>query len=267
MLTFPLMGCILPITTLRKHAIKSVFVELMWFLKGRTDLQYLHDENVHIWDANCEAPNIKTMNIPSGHVGAIYGHQWRRFGANWTPNDDNQLKQMGSEYSEQKGFDQINYIINELKTNPFSRRILLSGWNPPSIFNNAVLPPCHVSYTFNVKPNPCNANELRLYCLIHQRSSDVGLALFWNILSGTLLTYLIAKTTNLIPWEISIVIANAHIYENHVEAVKEMILRPMYSFPRLNITTQKNIEDYEFSDLEIINYTYNKSITIGAMAV
>ncbi len=258
-LRFSLRGNVLPASTLRRQWIKGIFTELMWFIKGRTDLEYLHDRGVHIWDANCTADALSKTgaNIPENSVGAIYGHQWRNFGAQWAPNDNDTT-------SVNCGFDQLMYVINMLKTEPTSRRIMISGWCPPDIFNNACLPPCHVSYNFNVE---IINGEKRLYCHMLQRSSDVALALSWNIISASLLVHLIARVTDLVPEELSITIANAHIYENHEDGVYELLKRDPRSNPRIYIKNKRPIEEYVFEDLLIMNYTPHPHIKMGDMAV
>ena len=215
----------IPLCMLRKQYIKGIFYELKWFLQGRTDLEYLHDHNVHIWDANAQTHD--------GKVGPIYGHQWRHFG----------------QCDCYKGFDQIKYVINELKKNPASRRIMLSGWCPPTIFN-ACLPPCHVSYNFNV----CDGY---LYTLVLQRSSDVALALSWNVCSATILTHMLANICGLKAHTITFSIANAHIYEIHEPVVREMIRTPIKEYPSFaikQIDTPREINDFEFNDLIIGPY-------------
>jgi thymidylate synthase len=238
-LTFDLRGGTLPATTLRKQWIYGIFWELMWFLNGRTDLEYLWDKNIHIWDKNYEKAKNQ-LQLNENDVGKIYGYQWRKFGGT---------------------FDQIKYVTNELKNNPNSRRIMISGWCPPQIFDNACLPPCHVSYNFNVVGK-------KLYCQILQRSSDVALALSWNIISGALLTHMLANTCNLDATELSITIANAHIYENHIPAVRQMIQRTPRQFPRISFTTKKtDIWDYVYNDFVVYNYDPYPNLYIGEMAV
>ena len=238
-LTFDLQGGVLPVTTLRRQWIYGIFWELMWFLNGRTDLEYLWDKNIHIWDKNYEKAKLQ-LKLSENDVGKIYGYQWRNFGGS---------------------FDQIKYITNELKTNPNSRRIMISGWCPPQIFDDACLPPCHVSYNFNVVGK-------KLYCQILQRSSDVALALSWNIVSGALLTHMLANTCDLEAAGLSITIANAHIYENHIPAVREMLQRNPRQFPRISFNTKRtDIWDYVYDDLVIYNYDPYPNLYIGEMAV
>ena len=238
-LRFNLNNNVLPACTLRKQWLKGIFCELMWFVRGETDIKILHRDNVHIWDANAV----------NGEVGPIYGHQWRHFGAPWKPN----APSIG-------GFDQLAFVINELKNNPTSRRIVLSGWFPPDIFNQACLPPCHILYQWNVS----NGN---LYCMVTQRSSDVALALAWNIISGAMLTHLLAKICDLNAVELVFSIGNAHLYENHIPAVEKLLSRDERRFPRIFIDEKKPIEEYIWSDINIVGYDPNKVLDVGGMVV
>jgi thymidylate synthase len=208
-LQFDLSGNKLPVTRLRKQYLRGIFNELMWFISGRTDLQYLHDRNLRIWDGNTATSGTE------GFVGPIYGHQWRNFGAPYNPEARTIPLPTGTSNPEASGRDQLAYIIRELRENPSSRRIMLSSWCPPDIFT-ACLPPCHVSYNFNVIGK-------KLYCHITQRSSDVILALNWNVVSGAMLTHMLARIAGLEATEISIAIANAHIYEIHNQVAYEML--------------------------------------------
>lgn len=240
-LKYSLRGNVLPATTLRRQWLKGIFVELMWFIKGRTDLEFLHKHNVHIWDANYINSHVK---LPHNDIGATYGAQWRNF--------------------NKSGFDQLKYIIDELKNNSHSRRIMLSSWCPPMIFEEACLPPCHISYTFNVK---VVNGEKRLYCQTLQRSSDVALALAWNVISGSFFTHLLAAETGCVAEELAITICNAHIYENHEVGAQTMLVREPKKYPRIKILNVKPITEYEWSDIQIIGYDPHPSIDIGEMAV
>lgn len=243
---FSLLNNTLPASNLRSQWIKGIFHELQWFIRGDTNLKSLHDNNVHIWDANAMDWYRNKYNkeyigdISQLDVGNIYGYQWRKFG--------------------ESSFDQLKYIINELKNNPHSRRIMLSGWYPPMIFDNACLPPCHVSYGFNVIQG-------KLYCMVLQRSSDVALALYWNIISGSILTHMLAKVCGYEAAEIAFSIQNAHIYENHVECVKTMLKRECRQFPKIYINEVKDIEEYIWEDIQIVGYDPHPKISVGDMAV
>ena len=210
-LRFDISGNRLPATRLRKQSLRMIFEELMWFIRGRTDLASLHERGVTIWDANVQNPLIPDPRCAQHRVvGPIYGHQWRNFGAKYDHASASRCEQPAV-----PGFDQLRYVVAELRRNPTSRRIMLSSWCPPDI-HDAVLPPCHVSYMFNVSGG-------KLYCQITQRSSDVVLALNWNILSGAMLTHILARVSGLEAAEVAIVIGNAHIYENHIPAAQRML--------------------------------------------
>uniref|UniRef100_A0A6C0BD52 thymidylate synthase n=1 Tax=viral metagenome TaxID=1070528 RepID=A0A6C0BD52_9ZZZZ len=229
-LSFNLRGGVIPLCTVNKRWVRGVFYELMWFLKGRTDLEYLHKYNIHIWDANCETPQLGSV-VASNNIGKIYGYQWRNFGGS--------------------GFDQISYIVNLLKTDPNSRRIVLSSWCPPDIFTDSCLPPCHVLYCFNVN------SKGELMCHLTQRSSDVGVGLPWNIASASILINLLAKTCGLVPGSLDITLCNAHIYESHQSILNEqykLSKTPNY-YPRIIVNNKKNIDEYEYEDIFILDYT------------
>lgn len=244
-----LSGGILPLCPYREQNWKMIFEELMWFLRGETDIRILQKKGIKIWDANCADSahrGKKTCDLPdcsggceecANNIGRTYGAQWRRFGA--------------------QKFDQLAYVVNELQTNPSSRRIFLSGWCPPEIFDNACLPPCHISYAFNVDSNK------NLYCQVLQRSSDVGCGLAWNIASAGLLTHLLAKTCGLNAHRLSFTLCNVHIYEPHLLALK-VIYKPvtgfsgdyttMLPYPKVIIHTLRAIDEYVEEDLCVIGY-------------
>ncbi len=228
-LEFNLRGGVIPLCTINRRWVRGIFYELMWFLKGRTDLEYLHQYNIHIWDANCETPQSGSI-VGAGNIGKIYGYQWRNFGGS--------------------GFDQIAYIVNLLKTDKNSRRIVLSSWCPPGIFTDSCLPPCHVMYCFNVN------HKDELMCHLTQRSSDVGVGLPWNIASASILINLLAKTCGLVPGVLSIILCNAHIYESHQQILTDQyqLSKKPNSYPRIVVNTKKNIDEYEYEDINIIDY-------------
>ena len=181
--------------------------------------------------------NVKNKFGEAGHsIGKIYGYQWRNFGGS--------------------GFDQIKFIIDELRNNPSSRRMVLSSWCPPQIFDEACLPPCHVLYCFNVTENR------ELVCHLTQRSSDIGVGLPWNIASAALFVHLLAKTCNLIPGKLDITLCNAHLYESHISVLQRINLSKNNEFPQISINPRENIEDYVFEDIKLYNYNAPKSIKL-----
>lgn len=213
-MNFDLTNGKLPILQTKRLAWKTCFRELFWFLSGSTDNRILQNQGVHIWDGNATKEFLLSQNINyeiEGDLGPVYGHQWRHFGATY--------KDCETNYANQ-GIDQIATLIANL-TNPEtrqSRRHILTAWNPQQLSKMA-LPPCHLLAQFNVS----NGNELS--CLLYQRSGDVGLGVPFNILSYSLLTHILAKHCNLIAKEFIHIIGNAHIYEDHIEPLKEQMER------------------------------------------
>jgi dihydrofolate reductase/thymidylate synthase len=174
-------------------------------------------------------------------LGPVYGHQWRHFNAEY--------KDQKTDYTD-KGVDQIQQIIHLLKNDPMSRRIILTAWNPCQI-NQVNLPPCHMMCQFYVSSNK------ELSCMMYQRSADIGLGLPFNIASYAVLTYILGKLTNLKPKKLSIIIGDAHIYENHIDALKEQITREPFEFPKLELNLEKEynkVEDFDINDFKILNY-------------
>lgn len=232
-----------PLITSKKIYWKGVVEELLWMLRGSTNAKELQDKNVHIWDGNSSREFLNSLNLsyPEGHLGPVYGHQWRHFNAEYV--DAN------TDYANQ-GVDQIKEIIHLLRNNPSSRRIILCSWNPCQTHNMA-LPPCHTVAQFYVSEN-------KLSCQLYQRSADVGLGVPFNIASYSLLTHILAKMTSLIPHEFIHTIGDAHIYNNHIEIIKQQLENDTFKSPKLIIKNIKeNIEDYSFDDFQLIDYEYS----------
>ena len=246
---FNLSNNTIPILTTKKVAWKTCAKELFWFLKGSTNNNLLNNENVHIWDGNGSRQFLDSRelyNLAENDLGPVYGHQWRHFNAKY--------KDFNTDYSG-KGIDQIKYIIDCLNDpkERYSRRLILSAWNPEQI-NEMALPPCHVLAQFNVIGN-------ELSCSLYQRSGDVGLGIPFNIASYSLLTHILAKHCNLVAKEFVYYLGNCHIYDDHIDELKEQILRNPYEMPEINIKKKyDNIEDYSVSDIELKNYVSHKSI-------
>ena len=238
----------IPILTSKKLAIKTCIKELLWFISGNTDNKILKQQNVHIWDDNGSREFLNSRgltNLEEDDLGPVYGHQWRHFNASYGSCNDNY---------EGKGVDQLEYIINCLK-NPkerYSRRLIMSAWNPVQL-DEMALPPCHVLAQFNV------IND-ELSCSLYQRSGDVGLGVPFNIASYSVLTHILAKHCNLKAKEFVYYLGNSHIYDDHINELKEQIKREPFEFPTVDIVKKDNINDYKLEDIDIIDYKYHPSI-------
>lgn len=230
-----------PLLTTKKMSWKSIAHELLWFISGDTNLNYLNANGVKIWNAN-QQDYVKRRNqagLPTveGDCGAIYGYQWRKF-------NDGFIGEI----------DQIKNLCDEIKNNPTSRRLLVSAWNPLQVDPlSACLPPCHYAFQFGI-----NNNELT--CMFNMRSTDLFLGLPYNIASYALLTHLFAKAYDLIPKEVIYVGFDCHIYNNHIDQVKEQICRKPYEFPTINIRNKKDVLDFNIDDIEILNYMHHPTI-------
>lgn len=223
----------------------------MWFLRGQTDVSILQQKNIHIWDGNTSRDFLDSRGIHSlkeGDLGASYSFQFRHFGAEY--------KDCRTDYTGQ-GFDQLAYVIHELKHNPYSRKIIINLWNPKDIPIMS-LEPCAFCYQFYVKNN-------RLSCKLTQRSSDISLAGGWNVASASLLTIMLAHVCGLEPDELIWSIGDAHIYLNQLESVKQQLERSPRAFPKLHIIQSPkdmDITQFEFDHLRLRGYTSHSHISI-----
>lgn len=228
-----------PLLTTKKVYFRSVILELLWYLRGEDHIRWLRDENdCHIWDAWAD---------DDGYVGPIYPTLWRRFPNLKSPDGfsypgQDQKKNIEWSYDE---FDQVQRAIDMLKTNPNSRRIVVSAWHP-GVLDEMRLPPCHVMYIFNV------ANG-KLNCHLTQRSGDIALGIPFNLACYSALTMTIAQETGLEPGTFAHTIVDAHIYENHIDGLKEQLKREPRELPEL-IIRQKPIDQLGFEDFELKNY-------------
>ena len=210
-----------PLLTTKKVHLKSVIYELLWFLKGSTNIKYLQDNGVSIWDEWADE---------HGDLGPVYGSQWR----SWRTHDN-------------RSIDQIEKLISDLKTNPDSRRLIVSAWNVAEI-ENMKLPPCHCFFQFYVANN-------KLSCQLYQRSADIFLGVPFNIASYALLTLMIAQVVNLEPGEFVHTLGDAHIYSNHFDQVNEQLTRQPKELPTMHINSNvKNIFDFRFEDFKLSDY-------------
>jgi thymidylate synthase len=248
---FDLKNGVIPILTTKKMAWKTCFEELFWFIRGSTSNIELNKKNIHIWDDNCNRDFLDKRELYSykeGDLGPIYGHQWRHFNAEYKSCDT---------CYQGEGIDQLQDIIDQLKDpeTRTSRRLIMSAWNPCQISSMA-LPPCHIVVQFHVRENKY------LSCALFQRSGDVGLGIPFNIASYSLLTHILAKHCDLEADEFVHFIGNCHIYEEHIDALKEQIKRDPLLFPRIQIKNKfENIEDYSLDDIEwTTKYIFHESI-------
>ena len=254
----------IPILTTKKTAWRTCLKELIWFIRGQTNNKVLKEQGVHIWDANGsrEFLDSRGLNYEEDELGPIYGYQWRHFNKPYANNDTNvndtnvNDTNVNDTNVNDNGIDQLQQIIDALK-DPLqrtSRRLVMTAWNPCQL-NEMALPPCHIVCQFNVH----SGNKLS--CSMYQRSGDFPLGIPFNIASYAFLTHLIAKHCGLDAYEFIHFIGNCHIYEEHIGAMQEQILREPFEFPSLCIKNIKeNINDYEVDDFEIHNYKSHDAI-------
>jgi len=222
-----------PVVTTKKLHLKSIIHELLWFLTGDTNVKYLQDNGVRIWNEWADE---------NGDLGPIYGHQWR----SWPTSDGNSI-------------DQITQLINDIKTNPTSRRLIVSAWNVGDL-DKMNLPPCHLLFQFYV-------NDGRLSCQLYQRSADIFLGVPFNIASYALLTMMVAQVTGLKPGDFVHTFGDAHIYNNHFDQVNLQLSRAPFPLPQMKINPEvKSIFGFKYDDFELINYQCHPHIK-GEVAV
>ena len=210
-----------PLLTTKKLHLRSIIYELLWFLRGDTNIQYLHDHNVTIWDEWADE---------HGDLGPVYGKQWR----SWVAPDGRVI-------------DQITNLIEQLKRNPDSRRLIVSAWNPADV-DQMALPPCHTMFQFY-------ANDGQLSCQLYQRSADVFLGVPFNIASYALLTMMVAQVCGLKAKDFVHTFGDAHIYSNHVEQAKLQLSRDPRPLPQMRINPDvKSIFDFQYEDFTLENY-------------
>ncbi|CCE64967.1 hypothetical protein TPHA_0J01450 [Tetrapisispora phaffii CBS 4417] len=238
-----------PLLTTKKVFTKGIILELLWFIKGCTDGKVLSNQGVKIWEGNGSREYLDSLGLTDrreGDLGPVYGFQWRHFGAEYKTCDD--------DYTNQ-GVDQLKDVIHKIKTNPYDRRIIMSAWNPPD-FPKMALPPCHVFSQFYVSfPKEGETGKPRLSCVLYQRSCDMGLGVPFNIASYALLTIMIAHVCDMEPGEFIHTLGDAHVYKDHIDALKEQISREPRTFPKLKITRKvTDIDDFKYEDFEIVDY-------------
>ncbi len=210
-----------PVITTKKIHLKSIIHELLWFLNGDTNIGYLQENGVRIWNEWADK---------DGNLGHIYGYQWR----SWPVPEGGHV-------------DQITKVVQDIKSHPESRRLIVSAWNVGEL-DKMNLPPCHILFQFYV-------NQGKLSCQLYQRSADVFLGIPFNIASYALLTMMMAQVTGLKPGEFIHTLGDAHVYNNHLDQVKLQLTREPYTLPRMVINPEvKDIFNFKYSDFELINY-------------
>ncbi len=216
-----------PLLTTKKLHLKSIIYELLWFLRGETNIRYLNEHGVTIWDE---------WASEQGDLGRVYGAQWR----DWRGDQGVRV-------------DQIDKVIAQIKTNAQSRRLIVSAWNPAEI-DGMALPPCHVLFQFYVSRG-------ELSCQLYQRSADLFLGVPFNLASYALLTLMVAQVTGLKPGDFVHTFGDLHLYKNHLEQAREQLSRDCRSLPLMKLNpARKNIGDFEFSDFELVDYNPHPGI-------
>ncbi|WP_438012145.1 thymidylate synthase [Psychrobacter raelei] len=232
-----------PLLTTKKVHMKSITYELFWFLKGDTHVKYLQENGVRIWNEWSTAEQTARFGRPEGELGPIYGHQWRNYGA--TKAEDGRYNQ--------DGVDQVVEVIEQIKSNPNSRRLIVSGWNPAEA-TQVALPPCHTLFQFFVADG-------KLSCQLYQRSADLFLGVPFNIASYSLLTHMIAQVCDLEVGEFIWTGGDCHLYQNHIDQVNEQLSREAYELPKLWLNPDiKDIFDFTFDDIRVEGYQSHPAI-------
>lgn len=286
-----------PVVTTKKIYLKAIIHELLWFISGSTNVKYLQDNGITIWDEWATPAKCAKFGRPAGELGPIYGHQWRNFGAT--------IDEKGN--YNRDGIDQLKRAINQIKHNPDSRRIIVTGWNPSEV-DEVDLPPCHTLFQFGTSPMPFDERvellkmhlnstgfgftpdiesmsykeieklELLMekenvptrYLDLHlfQRSADMFLGVPFNITSYALLLSMVAQVTNTVPRNFAYSITHAHIYNNHKQQVAMQLQRtPLLALPTLMLNKDiKDIDDFKFDDINIFFYQSHEAIK-GEVAV
>ena len=232
-----------PLLTTKKVHFKSIVYELFWFLSGSTHVDYLQENGVRIWNEWATAEQTARFNRPAGDLGPVYGHQWRNYGAT---KDENGI------YNND-GIDQISQVIEQIKNNPNSRRLIVSGWNPGEA-EQVALPPCHTLFQFFVADN-------KLSCQLYQRSADLFLGVPFNIASYALLTHIVAQVCGLEVGEFVWTGGDCHIYQNHRQQVELQLTRELYTLPTLTLNPDvTDIFAFTYDDISVDGYVSHPAI-------
>jgi len=223
-----------PLVTTKKVHLKSIIVELLWFLRGDNNVKWLQERGVTIWDEWARE---------DGSLGPVYGVQWR----NWPKPDGGHV-------------DQISEVVKQLKTTPDSRRIIVSAWNPGQI-DQMALPPCHAFFQFYVTPPQAEGERPKLSCQLYQRSADIFLGVPFNIASYALLTHMLAQQCDMDVGDFIWTGGDCHVYSNHTEQVELQLSRTPFPYPVLHIKRKPaSIFDYEYEDFEVLEYQHHAAI-------
>ncbi|WP_076261087.1 thymidylate synthase [Intrasporangium flavum] len=223
-----------PAMTTKKLHLRSIIGELLWFLRGDTNVRWLQERGISIWD--------EWADPATGDLGPIYGYQWR----SWPTPDGRRV-------------DQIAKVIEQIRTNPDSRRLIVSAWNVADV-DDMALPPCHTMFQFYVSP-PGPDGRRRLSCQLYQRSADIFLGVPFNIASYALLTQMVAQLTDLEPGEFVHTLGDAHLYLNHLEQARLQLTRTPHPLPTMRITPGKtSIDEFDLDDFELVDYVAEPGI-------
>ena len=239
-----------PLMTHKKVFVRGAFEELMWMLRGQTDVQTLEEKEVFIWSLWKDV--LVEYGYKGGDLGAIYGESWRNF---------DEVKSMSFDYGGydivQEGFDQIEWVKNEIISNPTSSRLIVSAWNPHvhCVKGKAALPPCHTLFQFFVEDG-------KLSCQLYQRSGDYIIGNPLNIIFYAMLTHIMAQQCNLDVGDFIITFGDVHLYSDQLEMAKEILTRPTYPFPQIEIKKVKDLYSYEWEDVKVLNYISGDKISI-----
>ncbi len=250
-----------PLLTTKRMFVKGIIHELLWFIRGDSNIKYLVRNGVNIWNEWPFQNYLKANGLEKKYP--VYSQQWREKLQEFVEKikqDDEFADRWGDcgpiygvQWRNFFGVDQLKWVVEEIKKNPANRRLIVSAWNPAQI-DKMALPPCHVLYQFQVSGD-------RLNCLMYQRSVDVFLGLPFNIASYALLTMMVAQVTGYKPGELVMALGDTHIYLNHLDQVREQLKRKPYPLPRMKINPQvKNLFDFKFSDFELVGYQYHPAI-------
>jgi thymidylate synthase len=232
-----------PLLTTKKVHLRSILHELLWFIRGETRVDSLQAHDVTIWNEWAVAEQCERFGRQAGDLGPIYGHQWRNFGATEQPD--------GSYAAD--GVDQLAHVLAQIKANPDSRRLIVTGWNPREA-ERVALPPCHTLFQFYVQDG-------ELSCQLYQRSADIFLGVPFNIASYALLTLMVAQVSGLTPGDFVHTLGDAHLYSNHLEQAREQLSRAPRALPRMHLNPAvRDLFAFTYEDFRIEGYDPHPAI-------